>query len=151
MSAENPMVSLRVERTIPASPDEVFAWLADGQNLKHGLPVLRVKRTRDGVGAPWGKGAVRVVWCVGGWFREDITAYDDPHGYEYLIVRCIPPLRHYGGSITVTPADGGSHVVWQSSYDVPPLTGGRFMAPLTKWIFTTVFSQVLRAAEQELT
>jgi uncharacterized protein YndB with AHSA1/START domain len=151
MSAENPMVRLTVERTIPAPPEEVFAWLADANNLKHGRVVLRVRRTRDGDGASWGKGAVREVLAVGGWFREDITAYDPPHRYDYLIVKTIPPMRHYGGSITVTPTGGGSHVTWQSSYDLPPLTGGRFAAPLTKWIFVTTFTQILRAAERELT
>lgn len=151
MSAEQPMVSLKVERTIAAPPEAVFDWLADGNNLKAGRVVLRVRRTRDGADSPWGKGAERVITAVGGWFREDITECDRPHRYGYLITKTIPPMQHYGGSITVTPVDGGSHVSWESSYDLPAITGGRFAAPLTKWVFVTTFGQVLRAAERALT
>lgn len=150
MSADDPMVSVHVERTIAAPPDVVFDWLADANNLKYGRVVLRVKRTRDGAGAPWGKGAQRDVLAVGGWFLEDITEYERPHRYSYLIVKTIPPTKHYGGSITVTPVDGGSHVVWQSTLDVATISGGRLTAPLIKWIFVTTFGQVLRAAEQHL-
>lgn len=150
MSADDPMVSLTVERTIAAPPEAVFDWLQDAENLRYGRVVLRVKRTRDGAGSAWGKGAQREVLAVGGWFREDITECERPRRYGYLIVKTIPPMKHYGGSITVTPVDGGSHVTWQSSYDLPLITGGKLAAPLTKWIFVTTFGQVLRAAEQHL-
>ncbi|MGH3950446.1 MAG: SRPBCC family protein, partial [Pseudonocardiaceae bacterium] len=146
MSAEEPMVSLTVQRTIAAPPEAVFDWLVDANNLKHGRVVLRVRRTRDGAGSVWGKGARRVVTSIGGWFREDITEYERPHRYGYFIVKTIPPMRHYGGSITVTPVDAGSHVSWQSSYDLPAITGGRFAAPLTKRMFVMTFGQILRAA-----
>jgi hypothetical protein len=65
------MVQLHVERTIAASPERVFDWLADPTNLAASPLVLKAGWAK-GSSEP-GVGAVREVTGVGVWFREEIT------------------------------------------------------------------------------
>ncbi|BBY04683.1 hypothetical protein MNVI_00010 [Mycobacterium noviomagense] len=67
-----------------------------------------------------GVGALREVHGVGTWFREEITAFDRPRSYAYLIVRSFPPFNHEGGTLTFTPSGDGTHVDWRSNYTHPP-------------------------------
>jgi len=67
------MVELHVERTIPASPEGVFTWLADPVNLTAGPLILEAAYTE---GSTPGAGAVREAIAVGMWLREEITSYD---------------------------------------------------------------------------
>ena len=76
-------------------------WLADPTNLAASPLVLKA-----GWAKSWsepGVGAVREVTGVGVWFPEEITAYDAPRSYSYLIVRSFPPSNHEGGTLTFTP------------------------------------------------
>ena len=62
------MVTLHVERTIAAQPEQVFTWLADPANLIVAPMVVRTGWAKDSV-AP-GVGAVRTVIATGFWVRE---------------------------------------------------------------------------------
>ena len=115
------MVRFVIERTIAAPPDEVFAWLNDSSNYTSAPLVLREKRTRDGEDAPYGKGARREVTGVGAWFREEITSYNPPHEFGYLILKSLPTINHEGGTIRVEPVAGGSHVIWTTTYQATPV------------------------------
>src|SRR3981189_774025 len=90
------MVEFHVERTIAASAERVFDWLADPANLTAAPVILKVR---------WVKvGALREAIGLGGWFREQITAHDRPRAYSYCVVRSIPPFDHEGGTLTLTPS-----------------------------------------------
>ncbi len=102
------MVEIYVERTIAAPVEQVFDWLADPVNLAAAPLVLKARYTKDSSGP--GAGAVREVTAVGTWFREEITAYDRPRSYSYLIVRSFPPFDHEGGTLTFTASGDGTHV-----------------------------------------
>ena len=107
------MVEFHVDRTIAASPECVFAWLADPANLTAAPVILKVR---------WVKvGALREAIGLGGWFREQITAYDRPRAYSCRVVRSFPPFDHEGGTLTFTPSADGTHVDWQTSYTHPGL------------------------------
>lgn len=82
------MVELHVERTIAASPEQVFDWLADPRSLT-AAPLVLKAGWAQGVSGP-AVGALREVHGVGTWFREEITAFDRPRSYAYLIVRSFP-------------------------------------------------------------
>jgi hypothetical protein len=89
------MVEFQVDRTIAASPERVFDWLADPANLTAAPVILKVR---------WVKvGALREAIGLGGWFREQITAHDRPRAYSYRVVRSIPPFDHEGGHTDVHP------------------------------------------------
>ena len=94
------MVHLHVERTIAASPERVFDWLADPASLTAAPLVFKAVWAK---GAKPGAGALREVTGVGMWFREEITAYDAPHSYSYLIVRSFPAFDARGWHAVRSP------------------------------------------------
>lgn len=142
------MVELHVERTIAAPPDKVFDWLAAPGSLTAAPMVLRAKWAA-GTTAP-SVGALREVVAAGTWFREEITAYDAPRSYSYLIVKSIPAFDHDGGTLTFTPAGSGTHVDWVSSYTHPLRAGGRAMAALTSRLLPMSFNAVLAGCAKAL-
>ena len=143
------MVEIRVERTIAAPPEQVFAWLADPASLTAGPLVLRAGWAKGSSGA--GVGAFREVVATGMWFREEITAYDPPRSYSYCIVRSVPAFDHEGGTLTFTPSGAGTHVDWTSSYTHPPRGGGRAMeavsARLLPWNFRAILARCAKVLE----
>jgi len=145
------MITLTVERTIPAAPEAVFDWLADPRHYVAAPLILRIRPTRDGTNEPLGVGAQREVTVLGAWFREEITGFERPREQRYLIVKSFPGLEHDGGSIVVAPVAGGSHVTWTTRFAVAPRWGGavvaRLFAPPLRWSFAVI----LEAAEQALT
>ncbi len=143
------MVQIHARRTITAPQERVFEWLADPAKLTGGPLVLRAGFTKDSPGA--GVGAVREVTGTGMWFREEITAYDAPHSYSYLIVRAFPAFDHLGGTMTFSPSEGGTHIDWTSTYTHPARAGGKAMeavsAPLLRWNFGAILAGCAKALE----
>ncbi|NTY63450.1 SRPBCC family protein [Mycolicibacterium sphagni] len=145
------MVHLHVEKTIYAPPDKVFAWLADPVNLK-AAPLIVTAHWAEDSPAPAGLGAIRTGFAIGLWFREEITAYDPPHSYTYLIVKSVPAFEHEGGTLTFTPVGEGTHVEWVSSYTHPAKGGGKPMEALTArllpWNFRAILDGCAKALER---
>jgi len=143
------MVKFQVDRTIAACPERVFDWLADPANLTAAPVVLKV-RWVTGWSGP-GQGALRGVIGLGGWFREEITAYDRPRAYSYRVVRSIPPLDHEGATLTFTPSADGTHVDWLTSYTHPAHAGGKPMEAISRrllrWSFLAVLAGCAKALE----
>jgi len=144
------MVQLHVERTIAAPPERVFDWLADPASLKSAPLVLRSDWAK---GSTPGAGALREVTGVGMWFREEITAYDAPRSYSYLIVKSFPPFDHDGGTLTFTPTGDGTHVDWDTTYRHPARAGGKVLetvdAPLLRMSFNAVLKGCAKALERK--
>jgi uncharacterized protein YndB with AHSA1/START domain len=143
------MVELHVERTIGASPERTFDWLTDPVNLTTAPLFLRAGWAK-GFSGP-SVGAMREVTAVGAWLREEITAYDAPRSYSYLVVRSFPAAEHEGGTLTFTPSDGGTHVEWVSPYTIPARWGGKVTeavtAPLFRWSFHAILAGCAKALE----
>lgn len=142
------MVEIHLERTIAAPVAEVFDWLADPPNLAAAPLALRAGYAKDSPGP--GAGAVREVVCVGAWFREEITAYDRPHSYTYLIVRSFPPLNHEGGTLTFTASGDGTHVDWLTHYTHPARAGGKLLEAVTHRLLRSSFLAILDACARAL-
>jgi len=104
------MVKIHVERTIGASPERVFSWLADPANLTAAPLILRARWAKTSPDP--GVGALREATATGMWLREEITAYDPPRGYSYRIVRSFPAFDHEGGNLTLTPSGDDTDVSW---------------------------------------
>jgi uncharacterized protein YndB with AHSA1/START domain len=117
------VVHLHVERTIAASPEQVFDWLTDPANLTS-APLFIWAGWAKGFSGP-SVGATREVTAVGAWFREEITASDAPRSYSYRVVRSFPASKHEGGTLTFTPSGDGTHVDWVVTYTIPARAGGR--------------------------
>jgi uncharacterized protein YndB with AHSA1/START domain len=142
------MVEIHLERTIAAPVDQVFDWLADPANLAAAPLVLKAGYAKDSSGP--GAGAVREVVGLGTWFREEITAYDRPHSYSYLIVRSFPPFNHEGGTLTFTASGDGTHVDWLSHYTHPARAGGKVMEAISYRLLRSSFLAILNGCAEAL-
>jgi uncharacterized protein YndB with AHSA1/START domain len=142
------MVEIHLERTIAAPVDQVFDWLADPANLAAAPLALKAGYAKDSSGT--GVGAVRKVVGVGTWFREEITAYDRPHSYSYLIVRSFPAFNHEGGTLTFTASGDGTHVDWLSNYTHPARAGGKVMEAISYRLLRSSFLAILNGCAKAL-
>jgi uncharacterized protein YndB with AHSA1/START domain len=142
------MVEIHLERMIDAPAEQVFDWLADPVNLATAPLALRGRWAKDSPGP--GAGAVREVLAVGTWFREEITAYDRPRSYSYLIVRSFPPFDHEGGTLTFTPSDDGTRVDWLSHYTHPAWAGGKVLEAVSYRLLRSSFRAILAACAKAL-
>lgn len=142
------MVTIHVERTIKASPERVFDWLADPANLTAAPLVLSAGWTKDS-SVP-GAGALRVVIVAGARLHEQITAYDAPRNYSYRVLRSFPACDHEGGSFTFTPSGAGTHVDWASTYTIPLRGGGKLTEAVTAPLFRSSFRAVLAGCAKAL-
>lgn len=142
------MVELQVERTIAAPPEQVFDWLADPAALTAAPLVLRARWVKGKSGP--GEGALRQVAGVGTWFREEITHYDPPRSYSYLILRSVPAFNHQGGTLTFTRTAGGTHVDWLTRYTHPAYAGGKLFEPISYRLLRSSFSKVLAGCAKAL-
>jgi uncharacterized protein YndB with AHSA1/START domain len=142
------MVEIHLERTIAAPTEQVFDWLADPPNLAAAPLVLRARYAKDSPGP--GAGAVREVTGVGTWFREEITAYDRPRSYSYLIVRSFPPFNHEGGTLTFTACGDGTRADWLSNYTHPARAGGKLLEAVSYRLLRSSFRAILDACARAL-
>ena len=142
------MVQLHVERTIAASPERVFDWLADPANLTASPLVLKAGWAKGSSGPD--VGALREVTGVGVWFREEITAYDAPRSYSYHIVRSFPASDHEGGTLTFTPSGEGTHVDWVTTYTIPARAGGKVMEAVSSRLLRSSFLAILAGCAKAL-
>jgi uncharacterized protein YndB with AHSA1/START domain len=119
------MRSVHVTRTIPGPPEPIFDVLADHARYDRFRSIHGSELIDEGEPAPNGVGALRRIKVRPLVFEEEITAYERPSKLDYLIVKLNVPLRHDGGSITLTPDGDGTRVDWRSSFSVPtPVVGG---------------------------
>lgn len=142
------MAELHCERTIAAPAEQVFDWLTDPANLA-AAPLALKGRWAKGTSAP-AAGAIRQVTCIGTYFHEEITAYDRPRSYSYLIIKSFPPFNHDGGTLTFTASGEGTHVDWLSSYTHPVYAGGKALEAVTRPLLKSSFSTILARCAKEL-
>ncbi|GAB7142525.1 hypothetical protein LRC484719_11110 [Mycobacterium riyadhense] len=83
-------------------------------------------------------------------FREEITAYDRPHSYSYLIVGSFPPFNHNGGTLTFTASDDGTRVDWLTNYTHPARAGGKLLEAVSRPLLRSSFLAVLAACAKAL-
>ena len=122
-------LAFSVEARSLATPDEVFAVLADVPRWQEwaGPVVPRSSYARQGVGAPGGVGAIRKLGTGPLSSREEIVAYEPPTRLAYVLLN--GQKRHgYRAQVDLEPLPaGGTKIVWSGSLR-PPLPGtGRLM------------------------
>lgn len=118
--------SIRVERRLDAPPEAVFGIVADHARYDRFDGIRRSELVEPGSLDPNGLGAVRWVWLGPLRFEEEITVFEPPRRFDYLIrdVKTLP-FRHEGGRIRLEPDGTGTHAVWTSSFEIPiPVIGG---------------------------
>ena len=121
------MKTVRVERTIRASADDVFEMLTDHADYVRFRGVRSAELIRRGDPDPNGTGAMRRILIGPIRFDEEITGFDRPRRMDYIIRDMNMPFEHEGGTIGVEAAGGSCHVVWESTFQSPTAVIGGAM------------------------
>ena len=120
--------SFSTDATSSASPDVVFAVLADATRWKDwaGVFIRESFWEREGQPPPGGVGAIRRLGAKPVYAREEIALYEPPRRLSYTILSG-QPVRNYLADVVLTPVDGGTHVRWSFHFE-PKIPGtGRIM------------------------
>jgi len=120
--------SFSAEATSSATPDAVFAVLADAVGWKDWAgPFIRESFwEREGSPAPGGVGAIKRLGAKPVYSREETVDYEPPMHYAYRILSG-QPVKSYRADVDLTPVNGGTHIRWSFRFE-PKLPGtGSFM------------------------
>ncbi|TAL17124.1 MAG: SRPBCC family protein [Aquabacterium sp.] len=129
-----PRYQIRITQSFARPVDEVFARLADHDNLRSVFKVP-VHRIRDGKGDVNGVGSVRRIGMGPLAVEETVTALARNRSIDYRITKGGAPLRNHRGSLRFSSTPGGSTVHWSIDYEVPlPLIGALVRAVLNSRI-----------------
>jgi uncharacterized protein YndB with AHSA1/START domain len=122
------MSSFTYERQVAAPPEVVFDVLTDHRGYAKITPLRRAELEREGEPAPNGVGAIRVLTAVGPPLREEVLAYEPGTRFSYKLLSGLP-LRDHIGTVELTPAGGGTKVVYAvRTTPTVPLAGGAVVA-----------------------
>jgi uncharacterized protein YndB with AHSA1/START domain len=122
------MSSFTYERQVAAPPEVVFDVLTDHRGYAKITPLRRAELEREGEPAPNGVGAIRVLTAVGPPLREEVLAYEPGTRFSYKLLSGLP-LRDHVGTVELTPAGGGTKVVYAvRTTPTVPLAGGAVVA-----------------------
>ena len=141
-------VQVRVHLAAPV--ESVFDAVSDHENFLRDK-LTRTKVITDGTPSRNGLGCRREVSIGPGVrFVEEITAWDRPRSFEYVIRESSLPVEHRGGRLTFTPAGDGSDVEWTTRFRVPVPLLGSILGFVAQRIFTRAFAGLLQAAKSNL-
>ncbi|MGH8456775.1 MAG: SRPBCC family protein [Stenotrophobium sp.] len=144
------MKTIVVKRTIDAPADKIFALLADHANYKSFHGVKDSKLVKNGKPSKNGVGAIREITAGPAWFREEITAYQQPTRLDYLILQSRPPLEHQGGSIRLEKSAGGTDVTWTTTFRVKIPLIGALITPIMAGKLEKAFGGMLKEIDGRL-
>jgi uncharacterized protein YndB with AHSA1/START domain len=144
------MKTVTVTRTINAPIEKVFDLLADHANYKANFGVKESKLLKEGKPDRNGLGAVRYIDAGIMRFEEEITHYERPRRFDYLITKCSAPLEHQGGSIRFESVGNATRVTWTSTMRMRvPIVGGLLSRVLASKI-GQAFGSMLKETERRL-
>ena len=130
------------EARTSASPERVFAVLADVERWPDWTFPDDAGRERDGSPEADGLGAIRRFRTGRRITREEVVGFDPPSAFSYVLLEGVA-VRNYRGDVTIEPdGDGGSVVHWRSSFD-PKVPG-------TGWLWRSGFRRLLRRTVSDL-
>jgi len=145
-----PVAFVQVQVTIRAPVDAVFRAVADHAQF------LRDRRTtttvvRAGTSERDGPGCLREVRVKGGLrFLEEVTAWESPRSFEYIIRESTLPVEHEGGRLTFTAAGGATEVVWTTRFRPKVPLVGSLVGAAAERIFARTFTRLLQTAKAKL-
>jgi uncharacterized protein YndB with AHSA1/START domain len=104
--------------TVTASPDQVWAVLADHEGMSRWAPGLRVALRAEGNGDRNGVGAVRVIDAPGPApsIVEEVVTFEPGRRLEYRALSGVP-LKNYVGDVVLRPLGGGTEISYTITAD----------------------------------
>ena len=136
---------------IDAPVERVFDAVSDHESFLRSEGGVSATVLREGERERNGVGCLREV-RVGRRVRylEEITAWERPSSFEYMIRETSLPLRHAGSRLTFTPEGRGTEVEWTSHFEITvPIIGGLFGIRARR-IYAASFRDLLLAAKARL-
>lgn len=122
------MASFTFKREVAAPPEVVFAVLTDHRGYAKITPLRKAELEREGEPAPNGVGAIRKLSAAGPPLREEVLAYEPASRFSYTLLSGLP-VRNHVGTVELTPAAGGTKVVYAvRTTPTVPLVGGAVVA-----------------------
>ena len=144
------MARIDLDKTLDGPIDSVFELLTDHAGYIRFRGFRRAELVREGSEDPNGVGALRRLAVGPLVFEEEITAFERPTRMDYLIRKVNLPLRHDGGTITLSPEGNGTRVQWRSTFTLAvPIAGpalGAGMAAALRRGFIRLLDDIDRAA-----
>jgi hypothetical protein len=121
-SADEHTVTVQETVQLTAAPAKTWDTIKDFSTWQLWHPAFAGTELVKGEGHT--KGAVRVLSTKdGGKFTEELVAYDaGSRSFKYRIIESPAPVTGYVSTIEVRPSNGGSSVVWSSTFKVKPGT-----------------------------
>jgi len=126
------MYTIHAHITIDASLEQVFETITDHEQFLSS-PGMTCRMVTEGTVHTQGQGAVREVTADGSAFTEEITAFDPPHHYEYIVRNLVGaggkqvPLRHERGWLDFRAEGDATRIDWYSRFAVSIPIAGWFM------------------------
>jgi hypothetical protein len=152
------MYEVHVTATIAAPRHQVFEAVSDHERFLRG-PALSCHLTREGTNHRNGLGALREVAMEGRVITEEITTWDPPRRFEYMIRRFIDRngkparFRHDGGWLDFSQSGESTRIDWHSRFEIPiPILGWfveRFLGPRVAGSFRQLLEQAKKNLERQ--
>jgi hypothetical protein len=141
------MAKVLVRASIEHPIVDVFALVSDHEKFLSGVSGTTTKILKAGAEERNGLGCLREV-RVGDRVRyvEEITQWQPPTSFEYVIREASIPIRHYGSRLDFTARQQSTDVAWQSHFDVPIPIIGWAAGLLMKRRYEAAFSAMLSQA-----
>ncbi len=143
--AVNGLRNLTVETPIDASPDVVWASLADHESMPGWWPLKTVSLIVEGAPDRNGVGAVRQMRGPGFTLEEEVTDWQPNFGYNYSL-RKGAPLKDHRGSVRILPRGEGSLVQWRIQFR-PTIPG---TGALNQWLLRKLIGYVMKKLKRQL-
>ena len=83
-------------------------------------------------------------------YVEEITVWQRPWAFEYMIRETSLPLRHAGSRLTFTAEGRGTRVDWTSRFEIMVPILGRLLGVRARHIYAASFRELLLAAKARL-
>ncbi len=141
------MASFTFKKSIAAPPETVFDVLTDHRAYPEFSPIRKAELEKEGVPAPNGVGAVRVLSMVGPPLREEVVEYERPTKFVYRLLSGAP-LKDHVGTVTLEPEGSGTLMIYTvDTTPTVPIGGGAVVA-VTKQSVGRLAAGVAKEAER---
>ena len=144
------MVTVVVKRVIRGPLDKVFDVLTDHEGYTRFRGVTSARLAEVGAGERNGTGALRVIKAGAFHFEEEIVGFERPTLMEYRIRKSTPPLEHTEGRMTFRATDGGTEVVWLTTFRVTTPVIENALTLAVKQLVRLAFGRMLDQVDREL-
>jgi hypothetical protein len=106
------MIDFTLTRTTPAPIDVLFDRLTDHANYKKMSPLRISVLERPGTSEPNGVGALRRMGLIGPAQTEEVTVFERPSRFGYVL-RSGLPVRDHVGSVELTEHPSGTEITYR--------------------------------------